>query len=81
MHTQQNIDTSSPQARRALRYCSAYSAARLGRQSAFRDIDDKGFAFAYNQSEVLDGGMYFWSCGHDFIHAYRQAVFGYWMAM
>ena len=63
-----------------MRNTPSWAAERLGRKAAFEDIQKRGFAHAYNQAEVTDGGMDHWSPGHAFMHGYRQVVRGYWQA-
>jgi hypothetical protein len=57
------------------------AAERLGIQAAFRDIEKLGFAFAYRQTEVDDGIMWKSAQACRFHASYKQAVFGWWMAM
>jgi len=70
-----NIDTSRLRAD-----CAHGRAERLGREQALKDIDKLGFGIAYNQSQVLDGGMRFLDPAAYFMAGYRQAVLGYWLA-
>lgn len=74
--------------RHAMRLETLWSAERKGRELAFDDLHNRGFAAAYRQSEVMDGFKDS-AFEHDpitrsvinaFSHGYRQAVLGYWMA-
>lgn len=81
MNVKRHIDTSKPWLYRQTDLLSYEQSARLGRLAAFADIDAFGFAHAYNQAEVHDYSLEFNHPAHYFMHGYRQAVFGFWMAM
>lgn len=59
---------------------AGFSAERKGREAAFADIDSRGFAYAYNQADMLIN----LDTPHEaarFMCGYRQAVLGYFMAL
>lgn len=74
-------------ANKAIGSMSYLSAERKGRATAFKDIELKGFSYAYRQTQVVDwmetSMLTYENKGvvKAFEHAYRQAVFGFWMAM
>lgn len=70
----------SPTEYKALRDCPHWAAERMGRRAAFKDIESKGFARAYAQSQVVDGSLQWDSPAWAFLGAYRQVVYGWWMA-
>lgn len=61
-------------------------AERKGREGAFKDIEQKGFSYAYRQTQMVDwmetSMLTYENKGmvRAFEHSYNQVVLGYWMA-
>jgi len=72
---------------RAIGSMHKLAAERKGRATAFKDIELKGFSYAYRETQAVDwmetSMLTYENKGvvKAFEHAYKQAVLGFWMAM
>lgn len=55
-------------------------AEKMGREQAFDDLAEHGFAHAHHFAEQISGEVLTPSV-RNFLYGYRQVVLGYWMTM
>lgn len=88
LHPAKRVDVealSDVEKRQLASFPHAVAAARMGRETAFKDIEERGFAYAHHWAESVMGARDFTDMMYNktwnFMSAYKEAVLGYWMAM